>query len=157
MRTWLLSLVVLAPSACVTAQTLPPDQQRAIDKAIEEVLASTKTPSASIAIVKDNKLAYAHAYGDARLDPKTPATTAMRYKIGSNSKQFVATAMLMLVEQGRVSLDDKVAKYLPGLTRANEITIRQLLSHTAGYEDYYPLDYVTPEMARPKTPADILA
>ncbi len=156
MRNSILWALILAYATLSVAQSLPDAQERAIDKAVEEVLSITRTPSASIAVVKDKKIVYTHAYGDARLDPKTPATTAMRYKIGSNSKQFIATATLILVEQRKLSLDDKVSKYLPNLTRAPEITIRQLLSHTAGYEDYYPLDYVTPEMAQPKTPQQIL-
>ena len=156
MRIWIVLAALVSWLGIAAAQALPEAQQRAIDKAVEEVLAATKTPSASIAIVKGNQVAYARAYGEARLEPKTPATPEMRYKIGSNSKQFIATATLLLAEQGKLSLDEKVSKYLPTLTRANEITIRQLLSHTAGYEDYYPLDYVTPEMARPKTPLQIL-
>jgi CubicO group peptidase (beta-lactamase class C family) len=80
----------------------------------------------------------------------------MRYSIGSVSKQFMAGAILMLAEEGKVSLDDKVGRYLPNLTRANEITIRQLLSHTSGYQDYYPLDYVAPFMQKPVTADEIL-
>jgi CubicO group peptidase (beta-lactamase class C family) len=135
---------------------LPPLTQDAIDAAVKKTLAASGVASASIAVVRDAKIAYAHAYGDARLDPRTPATSAMRYKIGSNTKQFTATAVLLLCEQGKLSLDDSVAKYFPGLTRANQIAIRQLLSHTSGYEDYYPLDYVAPFMARKTTPQAIL-
>jgi CubicO group peptidase (beta-lactamase class C family) len=135
---------------------LPPVTQDAIDAAVKKTLAASGVASASIAVVKDAKIAYAHAYGDARLDPRTPASPAMRYKIGSNTKQFTATAVLLLCEQGKLSLDDSVAKYFPGLTRASQITVRQLLSHTSGYEDYYPLDYVAPFMARKTTPQAIL-
>jgi CubicO group peptidase (beta-lactamase class C family) len=80
----------------------------------------------------------------------------MAYSIGSVSKQFTSTAILMLVEQGKLSLDDTVAKFLPTLTRANEVTVRQLLSHTSGYQDYWPQDYVPPFMSRPITAAEIL-
>ena len=75
----------------------------------------------------------------------------MRYSIGSISKQFTAAAILLLQEQGKLSLDDKVGKYVPDLTRANEVTIRQLLSHTSGYQDYWPQDYVMPMMLQPVT------
>src|SRR5436305_3711220 len=127
-----------------------------IDKVATDTLARTGVPSASIAIVKDGQIAYVKAYGDARLEPKTPATTAMRYSIGSISKQFTAAAILLLQEQGKLSLDDKVAKYVPNLTRANEVTIRQLLSMTSGYQDYWPQDYVMPGMLLPVTAADIV-
>ncbi len=80
----------------------------------------------------------------------------MRYSIGSISKQFTAAAILLLQEQGKLSVDDKVAKYLPGLTRANEVSIRQLLSHTSGYQDYWPQDYVMPMMLEPTTAQSIL-
>ena len=80
----------------------------------------------------------------------------MRYSIGSISKQFTASAMLLLQEQGKLSLDDKVSKFIPDLTRANEVTIRQLLSHTSGYQDYWPQDYVMPMMLQPTTAAKII-
>ena len=99
-------------------------------------------------MVKDGRIAYLKAYGKAR--------TEMRYSIGSVSKQFMAGAMLLLVQDGKLSLDDKVGRYLPNLTRAGEITIRQLLSHTSGYQDYYPLDYVAPYMQKPVTADEIL-
>jgi CubicO group peptidase (beta-lactamase class C family) len=80
----------------------------------------------------------------------------MRYSIGSISKQFTATAILLLQEQGKLSLDDKVAKFVPGLTRADEVSIRQLLSQTSGYQDYWPQDYVPPLMLQPIAASRIL-
>jgi CubicO group peptidase (beta-lactamase class C family) len=73
-------------------------------------------PSASIAVVRDGQIAYLKAYGDAKIEPKTPATAQMRYSIGL-IKQFTAVAILLLQEQGKLSLDDKVGKYIPDLTR----------------------------------------
>jgi hypothetical protein len=61
-----------------------------------------------------------------------------------------------LQERGKLSLDDKVSKYFPSLTRAGEVSIRQLLSHTAGYEDYAPQDYILPAWKQPTTPRTIL-
>jgi hypothetical protein len=150
---------LLAASLAARAQTgggLDPKVQAAVDAAAAEVLAASKVPSASIAIVANGRLAYAKAYGDARVDPRTPATVEMRYSIGSVSKQFTATAMLMLAEEGKLSLDDPVARFLPDLTRAKDVRIRQLLSHTSGYSDYWPQDYVPPFMLRPATAESIL-
>lgn len=141
---------------CASAQ-LAPDTARSIDAIVAKALQDKSVPSVSIAIVKDGKLAYAKAYGVARIDQGLQATAQMRYKIGSNTKQFVAAAMLLLVQDGKVSLDDKVARFLPDLTRAGDVTVRQLLAHTAGYPDYYPLDYVAPFMAKPTTVDAILA
>src|SRR4029079_750762 len=152
------SLFVL-PLITFSAQAqnqLPPDMTEKIDKTVTDTLARTGVPSASVAVVKDGQIAYVKAYGDAKLEPKTPATAQMRYSIGSISKQFTAAAILLLQEQGKLSLDDKVGKYIPDLTRANEVTIRQLLSHTSGYQDYWPQDYVMPMMLQPVTSAKIL-
>ncbi len=139
-----------------TQSTLAPDLQAKIDKTAQEVLAQTGVPSASVAIVKDGTIAYLQAYGDARLEPKTPARPEMRYSIGSISKQFTAAAILLLQEDAKLSLDDKVAKFIPDLTRASEVSIRQLLSHTSGYQDYWPQDYVPPFMLQPITAQKIM-
>jgi len=157
--------LIIATAALIAAGTIAPaaqtpplsqDLRDRIDAAARQVLSSTGVPSASVAIVRDGQLAYAHAYGDASLEPRVPARPEMRYSIGSISKQFTATAVLLLAEQGKLSLDDKVSRFLPGPTRAGEVTIRQLLSHTSGYQDYWPQDYVPPFMLQPITAAKIV-
>ncbi len=127
-----------------------------VDAIAHAVLAATGVPSASVAVVVDRRLAYAQAYGDARLDPRLPATPAMRYSIGSISKQFTAAALLLLQEQGKLSLDDAVGKYVPGLMRGDEVTIREILSHTSGYQDFWPQDYVPSLMLKPITAQGII-
>ncbi|MGZ8842602.1 MAG: serine hydrolase domain-containing protein [Pyrinomonadaceae bacterium] len=157
MRKFIIGAVILFGAFNVSAQTqLPADLTEKIDKVVTDTLARTGVPSASIAIVKDGQVVYVKAYGDAKLEPRTPATSQMRYSIGSVSKQFTAAAILLLQEQGKLSLDDKVAKYIPDVTRANEVTIRQLLSHTSGYQDYWPQDYVMPMMLQPVTAQKIM-
>jgi CubicO group peptidase (beta-lactamase class C family) len=151
-----LAILLFSLSPASAQSSLSPDLQQKIDKLAADALVKTGVPSASLAIVKDARIVYLHAYGDARLDPRTPATPAMRYSIGSISKQFTASSILLLQEQGKLSLDDKVSKFLPSLTRANEVTIRQLLSHTSGYQDYWPQDYVMPNMLQPTTAQQIL-
>jgi CubicO group peptidase (beta-lactamase class C family) len=143
----LLLFVSSVASGQATSQ-LPPELRAKIDAVAKSVLAITGVPSASVAIVTDGKISYLNAYGDARIDPPTPARPEMRYAIGSISKQFTAAAILMLAEQGKLSLDDPVSRYVPNLTRGNEVTIRQLLSHTSGYQDYWPQDYVPPFMEK---------
>ena len=80
----------------------------------------------------------------------------MRYAIGSVSKQFTATAILLLAEEGKLSLHDKVAKWFAPLTRASDISVQQLLSMTSGYQDYWPQDYVFTDMQRPATAQTIM-
>jgi CubicO group peptidase (beta-lactamase class C family) len=149
-------MILALATLSVRAQTLAPELQEQIDKLAAAALAKSGVPSASVAIVKNGQIAYVKAYGDARLEPRTPATSEMRYSIGSISKQFTATAILLLQEKGKLSLDDKVARFIPDLTRANEVTIRQLLSHTSGYQDYWPQDYVMPMMLQPVSAQKIL-
>ncbi len=145
--TRLLAFVLAAvPAVPSAAQQLSATERAAIDSSARAVLQSTGAPSASIAVVRDGHIVYEQAYGQGRID--TPATPAMRYAIGSVSKQFTATALLLLAEEGKLSLDDKVGKWFPQLTRANEINLRQLLSMTSGYQDYWPQDYVFLDMQR---------
>jgi D-alanyl-D-alanine carboxypeptidase len=154
-----MSVAVAVLLACVTveAQTaLAPDLRNNVDNLAKQVLAKTGVPSASLAIIRNGQVVYLHAYGSARLQPRLPARPEMRYSVGSISKQFTATAILMLAEQGKLSLDDPVGRFLPDLTRANQVTIRQLLSHTSGYQDYWPQDYVPPFMLQPTTAEKIL-
>ncbi|MGB9031071.1 MAG: serine hydrolase domain-containing protein [Acidobacteriaceae bacterium] len=145
-----------ASEAQLTVNTLPPDLTQKLDQVAEQALQQTGVPSASVAIVRDGEIAYTKGYGKARLDPSEAAEPGMRYSIGSISKQFTAAAVLLLEQQGKLSLDDKVAKYLPDLTRANEVTIRMLLSHTSGYQDYWPEDYLMPPMLDATTSQHIL-
>jgi CubicO group peptidase (beta-lactamase class C family) len=137
--------------------TLPAAMQTRVDSIAAQVLQSTGVPSASVGIVKDGKIAYLKAYGDARLHPAVAATPSMRYSIGSISKQFTAAAILLLQQQGKLSLDDPVSRWFPELTDANQVTVRELLSHTSGYQDYYPEDYTMPPMLLPTTADAILA
>jgi D-alanyl-D-alanine carboxypeptidase len=146
---YLLVVVLFCGSLAAAENTLAPEIRAKIDAATQQVLTSTGVPSASLAIVQDGRIVYLQAYGDARLEPRVPAKAEMRYSIGSISKQFTATAILMLAEQGKLSLDDPVSRFVPNLTRAGEVTIRQILSHTSGYQDYWPQDYVPPFMLQP--------
>ena len=142
-----LALVATTPS--LTAQQLSGPERARIDSGIVAVLAGTGAPSASVAIVRGGQLVYERAHGIGRIAPDVSATPAMRYAIGSVSKQFTAAAVLLLAEDGRLSLDDRAARWFPALTRSNEITIRHLLSMTSGYQDYWPQDYVFTDMQRP--------
>jgi len=146
--------------AAQSIATLDPALQARVDRIAQQVLDQTGVPSASVAVVQHGKLVYTHAYGSAHLatdtTPTTPATPEMRYSIGSISKQFTAAAILLLQEEGKLTLDDPVGKYVRGLTQGDTITIRQILSHTSGYQDYWPEDYVMTPMLHPETSQQIL-
>lgn len=143
---------LLTISLCASAQ----DLDKKLDGQISAALKKAGAPSVSVAVVNGGKLIYAKAFGSADLEANHPADVNTRYAVRSISKQFTVAALLMLQEQGKLSLDDKVSKYFPKLTRASEVSIRQLLSHTSGYEDYAPQDYLIPEWTHPTTPGAIL-
>lgn len=130
-----LGLALALTAAWAAAAPLSPDQKARVRAIITEARAKAPVPSTSVAIVIDGELAYAEAFGLAQLDPARPATPATRYDIGSVSKQFTAAAVMWLVQDGKLSLDDKVGRFFPNLAGADKVTIRHLLSHTAGYRD----------------------
>ncbi len=84
------------------------------------------------------------------------ATPRLPYQIASNSKQFLGELLLVLQDQGKLSLNDTVAKWLPGVSGGDRITIRQLLSHTSGLQDFWPQDYLFSAMEQPVTPQGIV-
>jgi D-alanyl-D-alanine carboxypeptidase len=153
--------LALSASFCLSihaqsVDTIDPALKARIDHIAADVMKQRGVPSASVAIVRGSKIVYTHAYGLARIHPDKPATPDMRYSIGSISKQFAATAILLLQQEGKLTLDDPVGKYVPGLTRGDEVTIRQILSHTSGYQDYAPEDYPVASQLKPVTPQEIL-
>ena len=155
-----LSLFLCAAGARpLRAQERPgpdPELATAVDTIVARALRATGVPSASVAVVKHGRLSYVHAYGAARLEPYVAARPEMRYSIGSISKQFAASCILLLQQDGKLSLDDPVSRFLPDLPHADSVTIRELLSHTSGYQDYWPQDYVPPDMLLPVKPEAIL-
>jgi D-alanyl-D-alanine carboxypeptidase len=151
-------LITAAPAASDPAALEPPDAalRARIDAAAIDWLATSDAPSVSIAVVKDGAPIYVQAYGAARLAPDAAATPASRYPLDSITKEFTAAAILLLTERGRLSLDDPLRKWHSGLGPAADVTLRQLLTHTSGIRDYWPQDFVTPEMLRPADTDDIV-
>jgi D-alanyl-D-alanine carboxypeptidase len=145
----LFTLLATSVLAAQSTSSISVALQKEIDSTVQQAVASTGIPSASIAIVQNAAITYLHASGQGTIAPGRPALPSMRYSIGSISKQFTATAVLLLAEQGKLALDDPVSNFVPNLTRGNEVTIRELLSHTSGYQDYWPQDYVPPFMLQP--------
>jgi D-alanyl-D-alanine carboxypeptidase len=134
----------------------PSDLASSLRPQITAALRASGVPSVSIAVVSNGRLAFAQAFGMADMAAGRAASVETRYAVGSVSKQFTAAILLLLTEEGRLSLDDPVSRYFPDLAGANRVTIRQLLSHTSGYQDYAPQDYMIPAWTRPVTPSQIL-
>ena len=133
-----------------------PDLAAQVERAVAEASHRSGAPSVSVAIVRGGKLAFAGAFGLARRSPDAPATAGTRYAIGSVSKQFTAAAILMLVEAGELSLDEPISRWFAELPGSDVVTPRQLLSHTAGYMEYYPQHGLPPMLTAPLGPAEIV-
>src|SRR5215469_2073497 len=108
-----------------------------VDKLIEDRKFHEQIPGIALAVIKDGKILKLATYGLADVDLKIPVTSNTVFRIGSVSKQFVATAIMMLVEEGKISLDAPMRKYLDGTPKPwQKITIRHLLTHTSGIVDF---------------------
>ena len=101
---------------------------------------SPDSPGCALGMIRDGRLVYARGYGLADLEHDVPITSSSVFRIGSTSKQFTAMSMLLLEEQGKLSLDADVREYLPELPQyENTVTLRQMLHHTSGLRDYLQL------------------
>jgi CubicO group peptidase (beta-lactamase class C family) len=108
-----------------------------IDDYVSAQMRQLHIPGLSLAIVREGRIAKAQGYGFANVELKAPATTETVYEIGSNTKQFTAAAIMMLVEEGKVHLEDSITKYFPAAPQAwHGITIRHLLTHTSGIQNH---------------------
>ncbi len=150
-----LTIVALFAATPAFSQALTAEERTQVDRIVTETLAATEVPSASIAVVRGGEIVFARAYGK-QAEHMPVAREEAPYQIASVSKQFTAAAILLLAEDGKLSLDDKVARYIPDITDGDKISIRQLLSHTSGLQDYWPQDYSFKAMATPVTPQGIV-
>src|SRR6476660_7707030 len=104
-----------------------------VDDYVRAEMQRQHIPGTSIAVLQDGKLIKAEGYGFANVELNVPARPETVYKIGSVSKQFIASGIMLLIEEGRVNLDDKISKFLDGTPDTwKEITVRHLLTHTSG-------------------------
>jgi len=150
--------LLLISTTGVQGATRPPEafDLKAIDRFIEASLKENSLPGISVAIVKDGKVVRAKGYGKRSLEDGKPVETRTLFAIGSITKQFTCACVLLLAEEGKLSVHDKVAKYYPNLTRADDITLLDLMNHVSGYPDYYPLDFVDRRMLRAIEPDELL-
>jgi CubicO group peptidase (beta-lactamase class C family) len=145
MRT-LLPVVVLAglinasPVAVAQSSGARPVAQApvadAVDRVIDEAIHDRAFAGAAIGIAQNGRISLIRGYGLADLEQRVPVTEKTVFRIGSVTKQFTAAAILKLADQGKLAIDDPLAKYLPDFPRASEVTLRQLLSHTSGVSSY---------------------
>jgi D-alanyl-D-alanine carboxypeptidase len=156
-RVVIASLFVALSFMDLQAQTLDVPTRQHVEDIIQRCLREDGAPSASVAIVTKDRVAYANAFGNASLVPSIPATRATRYQLASLSKTFTAQAVLLMVSEGKLSLDDPISRWYPEVTEASHLTLRQLLSHTAGLPDHYPQTYPAGPRTTATTPDRIIA
>jgi CubicO group peptidase (beta-lactamase class C family) len=108
-----------------------------VDIVLEAQSKAQKIPGVSLAVCRDGKIVKASGYGVANAEWGIPVTPATIFQTGSVGKQFTATAVMMLVEEGKLGLDDKISKFIPEAPVTwNDVTVRSLLTHTSGIADY---------------------
>jgi CubicO group peptidase (beta-lactamase class C family) len=155
-RLLLAAIVSIAASVPAAAQqAAPPINADQIDSIIRMNIAEKHIIGVSVGIMQNGKVVFARGYGVANIQSQTPVTPQTMFAIGSVTKQFTCSSIMMLQEQKKLSITDPISKWYPRLTRAHDITLRDLGGHLSGYRDYYPLDYVDREMATPE-PADTI-
>jgi CubicO group peptidase (beta-lactamase class C family) len=118
------------------AQPLSERTSAAIDAAMAESIGTGWVAGGVVEVARGGQVVFAKAYGSSNLEMAVPTSTSDVFRIGSLTKQFTASAMLLLVQDGRLSLDDRVGKFLPSFPKDDSTTIRQLLNHTSGIVDY---------------------
>ena len=125
-----------------------------IDDYVQAEMKRQRIPGVSLAIVKNGQIVLAKGYGLANVEHQVPVKPETIFQSGSMGKQFTATAVMMLVEEGKVSLDEKISKYLGEVPEAwQNITVRHLLTHTSGLTDYpddfdFRRDYTEDELLK---------
>ena len=127
--------LALATSAALLAAS--PLVADAVDDYVERVRAERKIPGVAVLVMRDGAVERAKGYGFANLEHDVPVTADTLFQSGSVGKQFTAAGILLLAEEGKLGLDDRLARHFPGAPAAwHRMTIRHLLTHTSGIKDY---------------------
>lgn len=132
-----LLLVLLSSITCLAQDGV----STKVDDYIRSEMQSQQIPGLALAVIKDGQLVIAKGYGFANIEHQVPVKPETIFQSGSMGKQFTATAVMMLVEEGKLNLEDRITKYFPDGPEAwRNITLRHMLTHTSGMTDY-PEDF----------------
>lgn len=132
-----LALILLIAINCVAQNGV----STKVDEYMQAEMKAQQIPGVSLAVIKDGQIVLAKGYGLANVEHQVPAKAETIFQSGSMGKQFTATAVMMLMEDGKLAIDDKLNKYFPDAPEAwRNVTIRHLLTHTSGMTDY-PSDF----------------
>ena len=149
LRTFLVAIVAMAFAAPLLAQAptapISADRLRKIDTYVEKSMAERRIPGVSVGIYSRGEILLAKGYGLASVELNVPVKPETVFQMGSVGKQFVSAAIMMLVEEGKISLDDSVTKYFPDApTSWKPILLKNMLSHTSGLAEYQSDDRTGP-------------
>ncbi|HSD68909.1 MAG TPA: serine hydrolase domain-containing protein [Woeseiaceae bacterium] len=137
----------------------PPAEDTQQADAIDDLFSAYQKgvqPGVAVAVVQDGKLVLQRSYGYADIDAQTPITADTAFDLASVSKQFGAMAIMLLEEDGKLSYDDPIGKYVSELKVYDGVTIRHLLTHTGGLPDYYDVIDTTSAMPTNQDAAELL-
>ncbi|HZO93211.1 MAG TPA: serine hydrolase domain-containing protein [Candidatus Baltobacteraceae bacterium] len=151
---------VVAPTAqaqsVATGGGLTAAQRTEIDLVGQRSVDDHGAPSVDITVLRDGRVVYQRGFGLRNVEDSVPPDAWTRYPIGSNTKQFTAASILMLQDEGKLHVDDPLAKYLPEIPHARRVTLRNLLMHTGGYAEFTEIGSFDEIGARPATPAQVV-
>jgi D-alanyl-D-alanine carboxypeptidase len=133
-----------------------PALQQRIAAIARSALVPQNVPGISIAVAEHGRIVYAHGFGWSDLDERIPVDSGTSFRIGSITKQFTASSIMLLQQAGKLNVDDKLSKYLPNAPHAAEVTLRQLLTHTSGIPGYTELESFDAASKLPVTPEGIV-
>lgn len=121
----------------------------AIDRIGAYSVSGRFTPSVVIGVERNGKTIYLRAFGDRTIKPDAPALPSTPYMIGSNTKQFTAASVLLLQDEGKLRVDDRLSKFFPQIPHSRDVTLRELLTMSSGYADFAEAPEFVESMQRP--------
>lgn len=160
-RNHILALLILTSLSLPAMSQKKKQDAKNIETEIDNILSSrykANEPGVAALVCVKNKVIYKKAFGMANLELEVPLTADMVFRIGSISKQFTGVAILQLMEQGKLSLQDDITKYIEDFpTHGHNISIHHLLIHTSGIKSYTDMKEWTPEIRKKDfTPSELL-
>lgn len=156
---YLFFLILMVVTLGVNAQMRDSQTQQMIrefDRMLSETYQSGQ-PGIAALVARDGQVIYRNAFGNANLELDVPMTPDMVFRIGSITKQFTAVAILQLLEQGKLNLNDEITKFIPDYpTQGHKITIHHLLNHTSGIKSYTSMSEFSMVMRKDHSPSQII-
>jgi D-alanyl-D-alanine carboxypeptidase len=157
MRRLLVTLLIVPAVSSAQARPTTATIVHQVDSLANAFVAAGGTPSVAIAITRGGNTIIMGAWGKSDLEQNVDATPESVYELGSATKQFTAAAVMQLVDQGKVKLDEPIATYLPALPEAwRVVTVHQLLNHTSGIPNYTAVPAWQIHWAEEKTPDSLI-